>query len=76
MSDANIHDQNNFEIVFGVLCNMPLLCDHTASWEILVPRQCMSYSHVESNNATAAVPVSISLNNVDDMLARIVEEIS
>lgn len=44
------NDRHYIETTFGLLCNMPLLCDHSASWEILVSKKCVSNMSDEINN--------------------------
>lgn len=44
------------EAAFGVLCNMPLMNNHSASWEILVSkRQIVDYNH--EGNLSTHIPV-------------------
>lgn len=44
------------ETAFGILCNMPLLCNHSASWEILVSkRHIIDYN--TDGNLVAHIPV-------------------
>lgn len=45
------------ETAFGVLCNMPLLCNHSASWEILVSKRHISDYNTDGNIA-AHIPVN------------------
>lgn len=51
-------DKSHMEATFGVLCNMPLLCEHSASWEILVSkRYIMEYTSDSDGEKIAQVPV-------------------
>lgn len=51
-------DKSHMEATFGVLCNMPLLCEHSASWEILVSkRYVMEYTSDSDGEKIAQVPV-------------------
>lgn len=52
-------DKSYIEATFGVLCNMPLLCDHSASWEILVSkRHIMEYTSDSDGEKIKQVPVN------------------
>lgn len=54
--DTKIYIQN----AFGALCNMPLLCDHSASWEVLVSKHhIMEYTGDSDGEKIAQVPVRI-----------------
>lgn len=58
---------------FGALCNMPLLCDHSASWEVLVSRHhIMEYTGDSDGEKIAQVPVSVELNSNELVAKRIV----
>lgn len=51
-------DKSFIEATFGVLCNVPLLCDHSASWEILVSKRfIMEYTSDSDGEKIAQVPV-------------------
>lgn len=53
-------DKSYIEATFGLLCNIPLLRDHSASWEILVSkRSIMEYTSDSDGEKTAQVPVII-----------------
>lgn len=53
-------DKSYIQATFGVLCNMPLLCDHSASWEILISkRYIMEYTSDSDGIKIAQVPVII-----------------
>lgn len=56
--EAELHTDNKkyIETAFGVLCNMPLLGNHSASWEILVSKRHISDYNTEGN-LTAHIPV-------------------
>lgn len=47
------------ETAFGVLCNMPLLNNHSASWEILVSKRHIS-NYNNEGNLTAHIPVTFN----------------
>lgn len=51
-------DKSYIEETFALLSNIPLLCDHSASWEILVSkRSIMEYTSDSDGEKTAQVPV-------------------
>lgn len=56
--DAERHTDNKkyIETAFGVLCNTPLLSNHTASWEMLVSKRTITEYNTEGN-LTAHIPV-------------------
>lgn len=56
--DAERHTDNKkyIETAFGVLCNTPLLSNHTASWEMLVSKRPITEYNTEGN-LTAHIPV-------------------
>lgn len=56
--DAERHTDNKkyIETAFGVLCNTPLLSNHTASWEMLVSKKRIHEYNTEGN-LTAHIPV-------------------
>lgn len=63
VGEAEKHTDNKkyIETAFGVLCNMPLLCNHSASWEILVSKR-----HILDYNTegilTAHIPVIFTIH--------------
>lgn len=58
VTEAEQHTDSKkyIETAFGVLCNMPLLSNHSASWEILVSKRHISDYNTEGN-LTAHIPV-------------------
>lgn len=58
VSEATKQTDNRkyIETAFGVLCNMPLLNNHSASWEILVSKRHITDYNTDGN-VTAHIPV-------------------
>lgn len=58
VGEAEKHTDNKkyIETAFGVLCNKPLLSNHSASWEILVSKRHILDYNTEGN-LTAHIPV-------------------
>lgn len=60
LNESPRDDKSYIEATFGVLCNMPLPCEHSASWEILVSkRYIMEYTSDSDGEKIAQVPVNM-----------------
>lgn len=59
ITDAEKQPNNKkyVETAFGVLSNRPLLSNHSASWEILVSKRCIS-DYNNDGNLAAHIPVT------------------
>lgn len=58
VQESNVDDKTYIQNAFGVLCNEPLLRDHSASWEVLVSRRhIMEYTSDSNGEKVAQIPV-------------------
>lgn len=48
-AETQSDNKKYIETAFGVICNTPMLCDHTVSWEILVSKRHISDSNDEDH---------------------------
>lgn len=56
-ADQLTNNKNYIEFAFGSLCNQPLPCNHSTSWEILVSKRHIS-DYAEEGESTIHIPVS------------------
>lgn len=63
LSKEQLDAKKYIEGAFGVISNMPLLCEHSASWEVLVSKRHI-HDYNDDGDPTAQVPVNKQRNNL------------